>query len=106
MLAARANPVLRPVIQNYQQIAVQLALGKNRDLAARLNDLTMLRKQLSARMGGIDDYMNWFEATQMNTGSGNFSAYLKAVDQSQLPAQRRRDPLSVYVDAVQDQFEE
>jgi hypothetical protein len=48
--------------------------------------------------------MNWFEATQMNSGSGNFAGYLKAVDQSQLPAPRRRDPLSVYVDALEDQF--
>jgi hypothetical protein len=48
--------------------------------------------------------MNWFEATQLNSGSGNFTGYLNAVDQSQLPAQRRRDPLSVYVDALEDQF--
>jgi hypothetical protein len=40
----------------------------------------------------------------MNSGSGNFTGYLKAVHQSQLPAQRRRDPLSVYVDALEDQF--
>ena len=46
-------------------------------------------------MSEIDDYMNWFEATQMNTGSGNFTGYLKAVDQSQVPAPRRHDPLSV-----------
>ena len=41
---------------------------------------------------------------QKNSGSGNFTGYLKAVHQSQLPAQRRHDPLSVYVDALEDQF--
>jgi hypothetical protein len=56
-------------------------------------------------MSEIDDYLNWFEATQMNSGSGNFTGYLKAVDQLQVPAPRRHDPLSVYVDALEDQFE-
>jgi hypothetical protein len=41
----------------------------------------------------------------MKNGSGNFTDYLKAVDQSQLSASRRRDPLSVYVDTLEDQFE-
>ena len=56
-------------------------------------------------MSEIDDYMNWFEATQMKSGSGNFTGYLNAVDQSQLQTRKRRDPLSVYVDALEDQFE-
>jgi hypothetical protein len=62
------------------------------------------RQQLAARMTEIDDYLNWFEATQMNSGSGNFTGYLKAADQSQVPAPRRHDPLSIYVDALEDQF--
>ena len=55
-------------------------------------------------MSDIDDYMNWFEATQMKSGSGNFTGYLKAVDQSEVSTSKRRDPLSVYVDALEDQF--
>jgi len=63
------------------------------------------RKQLAARMSNIDDYMNWFEATQMKSGSGNFTGYLKAANHSQLSAPKRHDPLSVYVDALEDQVE-
>ena len=55
-------------------------------------------------MSDIDDYLNWFEATQMKSGSGNFTGYLKAVDQSEVSTSKRRDPLSVYVDALEDQF--
>ena len=106
VLVPQTNPVLRPIGHEYQEIAALLARGKRRGVPKRLAHLELTRQQLAARMTEIDDYMNWFEATPMNTGSGNFSAYLKAVDQSQLPAQRRRDPLSVYVDAVQDQFGE
>jgi len=56
-------------------------------------------------MGDIDDYMNWFEATQMENQSGAFSDYLKAANQSQVSAPRRRDLLSVYLDALEDQIE-
>ena len=101
----QANPVLRPIAREYQELTALLVSGKRRGIAKRLTRLKFTREQLASRMNDIDDYMNWFEATQMRTGSGNFTGYLKAVDQSQLPAPRRHDPLSVYVDALEDQFE-
>ena len=104
VLVPQTNPVLRPIGREYQEIAALLARGKRRGVPKRLARLELTRQQLAARMTEIDDYMNWFEATQMNSGSGNFTGYLKAVDQSQVPAPRRRDPLSVYVDALEDQF--
>ncbi len=105
VFVAQANPVLRPIVREYQQITALLARGKRRAIAKRLSRLDVTHKQLAARMSEIDDYMNWFEATQMNKGSGYFSDYLKAVNQSQLAPPNRRDPLSVYVDALEDQFE-
>jgi hypothetical protein len=102
----QANPVLRPIAREYQEIATLLARGKRRGMAKRVARLEAIRQRLASRMSEIDDYMNWFEATQMNSGSGNFTGYLKAVDQSQVPAPRRHDPLSVYVDALEDQFGE
>jgi len=105
LFAVQANPVLRPVVREYQQIATLLARNKRRGIVKRLVRLDDTREKLTARMRDIDDYMNWFEATQMKHSSGNFTDYLKTVDQSQLLAPRRRDPLSVYIDAVADQFE-
>jgi hypothetical protein len=105
VFVAEANPVLRPIAREYQQIAALLVRGKRRGIAKRLSHLDATRKQLAARMSDIDDYMNWFEATQIKKGSGDFTDYLKAVDQSQLSPSKRHDPLSVYVDALEDQFE-
>ena len=101
----RAYPVLRPVAREYQQIAALLARGKRRGIAKRLSHLDGTRKELAARMGEIDDYMNWFEATQMERESGAFNDYLKAASQSEISAPRRRDPLSIYLDALADHFE-
>ncbi len=105
LFVAETNPVLRPIAREYQQIAALLARGKRKRIAKRLSRLEVTRKQLAARMSDIDDYMNWFEATQMKSGSGNFTDYLKAADQSQLSAPKRHDPLSIYVDALEDQVE-
>ncbi len=105
LLVGTAHPVLRPVAREYQQIAALLIRGKRRGIAKRVSHLDGIRKELAARMGDIDDYMNWFEATQMENQSGAFSDYLKAANQSQVSAQKRRDPLSVYLDALEDQIE-
>jgi hypothetical protein len=106
LFVAQANPVLRPIAREYQQIVALLARGKRRGVAKRLLRLETTRQELAARMSDIDDYMNWFEATQMKRGSGNFTSYVKALDQSQLTAPRRRDPLSIYLDSLCDAFEQ
>lgn len=105
LLVGTAHPVLRPVAREYQQIAMLLVRGKRRGIAKRVSRLDDTRKEITARMGEVDDYMNWFEATQMENQSGAFSDYLKAANQSQVSAPRRRDPLSVYLDALEDQIE-
>jgi hypothetical protein len=104
-LVPQINPVLRPIGREYQEVATLLARGKRRGVEKHLSRLEFTRQQLAGRMVEIDDYMNWFEATQMSTGSGNFTGYFKAMDQSRVPAPRRHDPLSVYVDALEDQFD-
>ena len=103
LLAAHANPALRPVIQDYQQLVAQLALGKNHGVAVRLADLNNLRPKLSARMTEIDDYMNWFEATQLKTSSGLFEN-LNASVEGMAAHPRRRDAFSSYLDAMESEY--
>jgi hypothetical protein len=103
LLAAHANPALRPIVENYQQLAAQLALGKNHGVAPKLSDLKKLRTQLVARMGEIDDYMNWFEATQLKTASGLFETVKISLDPTETRP-RRRDNFSTYLDAMETQF--
>jgi hypothetical protein len=106
LFVSQANPVLRPVAREYQQIAALLARGKRRGIAKRLTRLQNTREQLSARMSDVDDYMNWFEATQLPARSGEFSDYLRAASQPRATSPRRRDPISVYLDTLEDQFGE
>ena len=106
LFTIRANPVMRPIVREYQQIAALLARGKRKRIIERLARLQMTHTKLVARMNDVDDYMNWFEATQANSRSGVFADYLKAAGDSQIPAPRRRDALSVYLDSLAEQFED
>jgi len=103
LLAARANPALRPIVEDYQTVAAQLGLGKNHAVAARIGDLKTLRTKLSARMREVDDYMNWFEATQLRTQSGLFEDVERSPDTAEARP-RRSDRFSVYLDAMEQQF--
>ena len=105
LLAARANPILRPIVQEYQQIAALLTNGKRKGLTARLARVQTVRTRLATCMSEIDDYMNWFEATQSKTKSGAFVDYLKAAQEQNEARPRRRDALSVYLDALEEQFQ-
>jgi len=104
LLGARAHPLLRPVVVDYQLAAELLARKNRHGLAKRLAGSAALRERIAARMSEVDDFMNWYEATQAKTASGAFRDYLHAVGSSeQVP--RRRDALSVYLDALETQLQ-
>ena len=55
-------------------------------------------------MSDVDDYMNWFEATKLKTNSGEFADYVTAAKEQEQIRPHRRDPLSIYLDALEEQF--
>jgi hypothetical protein len=106
LLTASSHPLLRPIVREYQDTAQLLSTGKsNKRVRQRLTAAHETRQKIARRMGHIDDYMNWFEATQLQTNSGAFRGYLKAAQEPAAPEKRRRDPLSVYLDAVEQELQ-
>jgi hypothetical protein len=104
-LATRAHPLYRPIISEYAKVTALLTRRKTKGLAARLNRLRITRQAVAAQMRGIDDYLNWFEATRLSGPSGAFTDYMKAAESASQPPQSKRDPISVYLDALETQFE-
>src|SRR5260370_19685484 len=86
LFTIRANPVMLPIVREYQQIAALLARGKRKRIYERLSTLQLPHTKLVARMNDVNDYMNWFEATQSNSRSGVFADYLKSAGGSPLTA--------------------
>jgi hypothetical protein len=104
LLSTHAHPLLRSIVTDYQKAAGTVARGRTRGLTKRVAATAALRKRVSGRMSEVDDYMNWFEATQLRSPSGAFRDYLRAAETNET-SPRRRDPLSVYLDAMEAQVQ-
>ena len=104
LLTTRAHPLLRPIVVDYQLAAELMARKKRSGLSKRLTKSKALREKIAARMSEVDDFMNWYEATQAKTTSGTFGDYLH-VSTNNDAAPRRRDALSVYLDALETQMQ-
>ena len=104
-LATRANPVYAPIIAEYAEITARVSRGRTLGIERRFERLRTTRETLTAQMRQIDDYMNWFEATSLAHPSGEFADYIKAAKRAGEPERTRRDPISVYLDAVEAQFQ-
>lgn len=105
LFATRANPICRPMVYEYARIGTLLTRGKTKGIAERLARLRASRRGIAAQGRKINDYMNWFEATKSRGPSGAFTDYLKAAELASEPEQRRRDPISVYLDVLETQFQ-
>jgi hypothetical protein len=103
-LAARAHPLLRSVVVDYQLMTQSLAEKKWRGLSRRAAATVELRERVCSRMGEAEDFMNWFEATQASTSSGDFRDYVRAARMTE-EVTRRHDPISIYLDAMELQFQ-
>jgi hypothetical protein len=101
LLSARSHPFYRSIVQEDYELADLLAQGKTRRIAERLERVAKYRAVVEIQAREIDDYLNWYEGTQAKTISGAFTPVL-AADEEQ---PRRRDPVSVYLDAIEMQME-
>jgi hypothetical protein len=100
-LSARANALLRPVVAEYESIVALLARGKTKDLDARFARAEANRRESLARLAQIDDYMNWFEATQLGVRSDAFDSFLKTAAEIAEQEQRGSDQITQYLDQLE-----
>jgi len=71
-----------------------------------LRSIANYRALIVERMDKIDDYLNWYEATQMPEPSGAFEDFMqgsKALEKWTPP--KRNDAISNYIDQLQREFE-
>lgn len=99
-LAAKASPLFRPIVVEYENIAQGLARRKSRGVAARLAAAADYRLLVLKRTEEIADYLNWFEVTQPTVRSHSFDAYIKAANNVSRTPVPREDSISKYLDAV------
>ncbi len=106
LLSGRAHPLYRPIVAEYLELVRLLQNKKTKHLTERLAKIRGTREHITRRMSEIDDYMNWFEATQSHSKSGAFREYLQAAQSASETEPRRHDRISVYLDALEAQLNE
>ena len=65
-LEFRSHPLFQPVLEEYRNIATQLARRPKTRVAEKIRELEETRLQLVERSQKIADYLNWFEVTQID----------------------------------------
>ncbi len=101
LLGARAHPSYRAIVQEDHELAELLARDRTHRVPERLERVANYRAVIERQGRAIDDYLNWYEATQSNTTSGAFSQILEAAEATGEALPRRRDRISVYLDSVE-----
>jgi hypothetical protein len=105
-LALRAHPLYRPVLGEYRSLVKALTEGKKeKEAAGTLANLASLRRKLQRDMQGIEDYLDWYEATQSEGLSGAFDEYLRTAEDLAQPRAPRRDSLSRYLNLIEQEYQ-
>ena len=103
-LGAQSNPLLRPVVTEYDEVLALLVRGRTQKLAERIASIERYRTAVLHRMDKIADYLNWYEATQLGTKSNAFDSYLKAANELSREESHRFDPITRYLDSLEKEY--
>lgn len=105
LLSARAHPSYHAILQEDYALTELLARGQSTRVRERLDWVEDYRSVIERQASKIDDYLNWYEATQLKTMSGAFSQVLKNEQADEEMRPHRRDPISVYLDSIEIQMQ-
>ena len=83
-------------MKEYYSIASTLARKPKTKLADKITDTEKLHAQLLEKMDKITDYLNWYEATQMEATGTPLVDSLSAPD---IP--KRTDPITLHLDSIE-----
>ncbi|MEE2808705.1 MAG: hypothetical protein VYB73_05280 [Verrucomicrobiota bacterium] len=104
-LSYRAFPLHRPLIHEYQRILLQIVDGDVKGLDRKLARLAKLRSLISQSTNDANDYLNWYEATQLKMRSRAFLDYQRTLNDLNRPLPPRNDKLSKYLDEIENEFQ-
>ena len=95
-LEFRAHPLLRPIVEEYRNITMLLSARPKSKVERRIEDIEKIRLLLVERQKAISDYLNWFEATQIDDSENSFTESTRPA-----PVPPRRDPITLHLDAIE-----
>ena len=104
-LSGRASPLCRSIVIGYQEEVDRLSRGNTGHAEEKLRALELARKIVLQQREEISDYLNWYEATQVTSESGDFEEYFRSARQVDLSQRvHRPDAVSTYLDNLELEF--
>jgi hypothetical protein len=103
-LELRVSVLFRPVVIAYLSAFLDLQEGKTKDMDKRIATLREFAVVAYQKSIAVRDYLDWFEASESGRLSGKFDDYLDLpqIIEKELPP--RTDPISKYLDAIDQEF--
>ncbi len=101
-LKYRCFPLYVPIITNYEQAVKQLLKGKRKHVAGELLKIDIERARIAESLQRIEDYLNYYEATQLTEPGADFEKYHQTRERllrEKPPA--RPDRISKYLDEME-----
>lgn len=103
-LDLRVSPLFRPVILAYLTAFKDLKDGKTKDMDKRIATLREFALLAYQKTVAVRDYLDYYEANESGSLSGRFDDYLNlpSIIEKELPP--RTDPISKYLEAIDQEF--
>lgn len=104
-LSYRCFPSYRPLLVAYQKQLIRIAQGQSQALVQSLEELAEARGIMLAKAERGRDYLDWFEITRARETSGAFDDYLRLKQELEHRDHQREDPVSSYLDRMNELFD-
>jgi len=103
-LQQRCAVLFRPIVSDYLALVAELTEGKTKDVAARLKTLRARTQAALNQSKAVRDLLDVHEANGAPAMSGLFEEYLHLPETIQKELPQRKDPISIYLDALDREF--
>lgn len=98
-------PLYTPVIARYEEVVARLMKGKRRDVEEDLREIDAERARIGVAMERVVDYLNYYEATQLEQPGQEFEKYHQTMgNMRQQKPPPRPDRISKYLDTMEAEF--
>ncbi len=103
-LQHRCAILFRPIVADYTSLLSELRDGKAKDIEARLKKLRSRTQIAVDQSKSVRDLLDTHEANSTPAMSGLFDEYLRLPETLKKELPDRKDPISIYLDALDREF--
>lgn len=104
-LRYRCFPLYVPVVANYEAAVSRLLAGKRRHVTEDLREIDRNRERIAGSMQRVVDYLNYYEATQLQEPGADFEKYHRTRERLRREKPPvRTDRISKYLDAIEKEY--